>query len=53
MDERLLVVISYGVSWFVLGWGTYAFVRVLRWRRRRATRDRGEVGSGDDVRAGD
>lgn len=40
MNERYLIALSYGVSWLVLGWGTYAFVKLKKWSRAERRRQR-------------
>jgi hypothetical protein len=33
MAERYWIALSYGASWLVLGWGTFAVVRLMRKRK--------------------
>lgn len=35
MNDRYLIALSYGLSWLLLGWGTYGLLQVKRWLRRR------------------
>jgi hypothetical protein len=35
LEQRQELALWFGVSWLLLGWGTYAFVVIRRWLRRR------------------